>query len=46
MAVSIHRVFWIGAVLSAMALFVALLLPKQEEDLSVHRTDKDALTVS
>ncbi|HLM59170.1 MAG TPA: MFS transporter, partial [Pyrinomonadaceae bacterium] len=46
MAVSIHRVFWIGAVLSAMALFVALLLPKQEDDSSVRRTDKDALTVS
>ncbi|HEX8286942.1 MAG TPA: MDR family MFS transporter [Pyrinomonadaceae bacterium] len=29
MAISIHRVFWMGAVFSVMALLVALLLPKQ-----------------
>jgi hypothetical protein len=29
MATSIHRVFWIGAVLSALALLVAFLLPRQ-----------------
>lgn len=31
MAVSIHRVFWIGAILSALALLVALLLPRDEK---------------
>jgi len=29
MATSIHRVFWIGAILSALALMVSLLLPRQ-----------------
>ena len=29
MAVSIQRVFWIGAVLSALALMVALFLPRE-----------------
>ncbi len=41
MAVSIHRVFWVAAVLSAMAFFVSLLLPKQKED-QIHETDGDA----
>lgn len=38
MAQSIHKVFWVGAVLSAMALFVAFFLPKQKES-EIHRTD-------
>lgn len=29
MAASIHRVFWVGAILSALALLVAFLLPRQ-----------------
>ncbi len=29
MAASIHRVFWVGAILSALALMVAFLLPRQ-----------------
>lgn len=40
MAVSIHRVFWVAAVLSAMAFFVSLLLPKEEKH-KIHRTDGD-----
>ena len=31
MATSIHRVFWIGAILSGLALLVAFFLPKQDE---------------
>jgi EmrB/QacA subfamily drug resistance transporter len=42
MASSIHRVFWIGAILSALALLVAFLLPKRGDDPTVHRTDGDA----
>ncbi len=42
MAMSIHRVFWIGAILSALALLVIFLLPKQGSDGSAHRTDGDA----
>jgi EmrB/QacA subfamily drug resistance transporter len=42
MAMAIHRVFWIGAVLSALALLVAFLLPKHGDDSEVHRTDEDA----
>ncbi len=38
MATSIHRVFWVGALLSAMALLVAFLLPKQHIS-EIHRTD-------
>ena len=40
MAMSIHKVFWVGAVLSFLALLVALFLPKQQED-EVHKTDSD-----
>jgi MFS family permease len=40
MASSIHRVFWIGAVLSALALLVAFLLPKKD-DSSLHKTDEN-----
>ncbi|HVE57524.1 MAG TPA: MDR family MFS transporter [Pyrinomonadaceae bacterium] len=40
MATSIHRVFWVGAILSVLALAVTFLLPvqtkKQEEDLEIH----------
>jgi EmrB/QacA subfamily drug resistance transporter len=42
MAVSIHRIFWIGAILSALALLVILLLPKRTEEPSLHRTDGNA----
>jgi len=31
MAASIHRVFWIGAILSGLALLVAFFLPRQDE---------------
>lgn len=41
MAVSIHRVFWVGAVLSFLALLVALMLPKQKEP-EIHKTDGQA----
>ncbi len=40
MATSIHRVFWIGAILSILALLVTFLLPKQTaEETKTHRTD-------
>lgn len=42
MAISIHRVFWIGAILSALALAVAFLLPKQSIEAETHRTDPNA----
>jgi len=41
MATSIHRVFWIGAILSALALAVTFLLPKQTNEPEVHRTDSN-----
>ncbi len=41
MATSIHRVFWVGAVLSFLALLVAFLLPKQVEG-QIHKTDEQA----
>jgi hypothetical protein len=31
MAISIHRVFWVGAFFSVLALFAAFLLPKQNK---------------
>ncbi len=40
MATSIHKVFWVGAVLSAMAFFVSLLLPKESNG-KIHKTDGD-----
>ncbi|MCY7347405.1 MAG: MFS transporter [Pyrinomonadaceae bacterium] len=42
MATAIHRVFWIGAILSALALLTAFFLPKQFHDSTVHRTDGNA----
>jgi len=39
MANSIHRVFWIGALLSILALLVTFLLPKQIAPAEIHRTD-------
>lgn len=42
MAMSIHRVFWIGALLSGLALLVIFQLPKKAADSAVHRTDGDA----
>lgn len=41
MAVSIHRVFWVAAFLSFLALLAALWLPKQT-DAEIHRTDESA----
>ncbi|MCY7376164.1 MAG: MFS transporter [Pyrinomonadaceae bacterium] len=43
MATSIHRVFWLAAILSAMALLAAFLLPKQTAaEVQIHKTDGDA----
>jgi len=41
MAASIHRVFWVAAVLSGLAFLVSLLLPKAEKG-KIHQTDGDA----
>ena len=41
MAVSIHRVFWVGAVLSFLALIVAFWLPKQTDG-EIHKTDESS----
>lgn len=40
MAISIHRVFWVAAVLSGLAFLVSLLLPKQDKE-KIHETDGD-----
>ncbi len=40
MATTIHRVFWVAAVLSAMAFLVSLLLPKETKE-NIHKTDGD-----
>ena len=42
MAVSVHKVFRVGAILSFLALLVALYLPKQEIEAEVHKSDADA----
>jgi len=42
MANSIHRVFWVGAGFSALALLVIFLLPKQSEETQMHKTDENA----
>lgn len=39
MAASIHKVFWVGAALSALAMLAALLLPKGGD---IHKTDENA----
>ena len=41
MAVSVHKVFFVGAILSLLALFVAYFLPKQSSQSKVHSTDSD-----
>jgi len=41
MAVSIHQVFWVAAVISALAFLVSLFLPKQQIG-SIHKTDENA----
>ena len=41
MAVSVHKVFFVGAILSLLALFVAYFLPKQKGELNQHTTDSD-----
>jgi len=40
MAVSIHRVFWVGAILSFLALLVALFLPKAGDKPEIHKIDE------
>ena len=40
MANSIHTIFWVAAILSAMAFGVSLFLPKEEKD-RIHKTDGD-----
>lgn len=42
MAVSIRRVFWVGAAFSALALLVIFLLPEREERSEIHKTDENA----
>ncbi len=41
MAVSVHKVFFVGAILSILAFFVALFLPKQSSESKEHSTDSD-----
>lgn len=42
MAISVHKVFWVGAVLSILALLVVFFfLPKQNFELEIHKTDGD-----
>ncbi len=42
MAISIHKVFWVGAILSLFALLVVFLLPRQmNDDSETHTTDSD-----
>ena len=41
MAISIHRVFFVGAILSFLAFIVVLFLPKQDEKSEIHKTDED-----
>ena len=41
LADSIHRVFWVGAVMAGLALLVALLLPRHKGD-EAHKTDDNA----
>jgi EmrB/QacA subfamily drug resistance transporter len=42
MATSIHRVFWVGAILSALALMVIFLLPRHTDKSQIHKTDGNA----
>jgi EmrB/QacA subfamily drug resistance transporter len=42
MAISIHKVFWIGAAFSALALLVIFFLPEGEERPEIHKTDGNA----
>lgn len=42
MAASIHRVFWVGAGFSALALLVVFLLPEHGDKSEIHRTDENA----
>ena len=42
MATSIHKVFWVGAILSILALLVAFLLPSKPSEAATHTTDSDA----
>ncbi|MGI8786571.1 MAG: MDR family MFS transporter [Pyrinomonadaceae bacterium] len=42
MAAAVHRVFWVGAILSALALLVAFFLPRQIDKSGVRRTDENA----
>jgi len=42
MAISIHKVFWIGSAFSALALLVIFFLPKREEGTDIHKPDENA----
>ncbi len=42
MAASIHKVFWVGAILSLLALLVAFFLPSKPGEETVHTTDSAA----
>lgn len=42
MATSIHKVFWVGAGFSALALLVIFFLPKHDEKSEIHKTDENA----
>jgi hypothetical protein len=47
MATSIHKVFWVGTVLSAMALLVCFFLPRlesKEEDRETESREVEPLT--
>jgi len=43
MAAAIHKVFWVGAVLSALSLLVILFLPRSvgQDDARISQSDKD-----
>jgi EmrB/QacA subfamily drug resistance transporter len=42
MATSIHKVFWVGAGFSTLALLVIFLLPEGEDKTEIHKTDENA----
>lgn len=42
MATAIHKVFWVGAGFSALALLVIFLLPEHDGKTEIHKTDENA----
>jgi EmrB/QacA subfamily drug resistance transporter len=42
MAISIHRVFFVGAIISVFALFVVFFMPRQNDRGEIHETDPNA----